>query len=195
MSKNKENPEHCSGLNEPDDILFIDDIDDEVLFRDMDDVVLIGDDSSEQSGNRHQVWKVLIVDDDPDVLMVTQLALAGLEVLGLPVQLIQADSFRDAQSKLNDSDYAVIITDAIMETEDAGLLLIDWVSKQKRFYSTRLVLRTGQPGRFHESVILRNYKIHDYWPKTELTAGRMRTILMGLIRSYQDLQSLSSETA
>ena len=192
MSKNRQKPGHYS---EADDIIFFDDDNDEIRFEESETTVFTDDRLTECSEDKQPSWKVMIVDDDPDVLMVTQLALAGLEVLGMPVQLIQADSFRDAQSKLNDNDYAVIITDAIMETEDAGLLLIDWVSKQKRFYSTRLVLRTGQPGRFHESVILRDYKIHDYWPKTELTAGRMRTILMGLIRSYQDIQSLSSESA
>ena len=179
--------------NAPDDEDFLQFEDDDLIcFEDTEERF---PDSQEQKAGQpdsSRPWKILIVDDDPDVLMVTQLALAGLEVLGLPVTLIQASSFKDAQTKLVDSDVAVIITDAIMESEDAGLLLIDWVSKQKRFLGTRLVLRTGQPGRFQKNKILRDYNIHDYWPKTELTAGRMRTIIMGMIRSYQDIKSLSN---
>ena len=170
-------------------------IEDDLLIFDDDDALCFVDDEASQDSVEMAPWNVLIVDDDEDVLLVTQLAFSGLEVLGRPIHLIHAHSFQSAQEILSTQDCAVVITDAIMETEDAGLRLIDWVSHQQVFFATRLVLRTGQPGRFQENVILRDYKIHDYWPKTELTASRMRTILMGLIRSYQDIQSLIQPVA
>ena len=80
-----------------------------------------------------------------------------------------------------------------METDDAGLALIRWIRGQPKFNATRLVLRTGQPGTAPEESVLKALDINDYWPKTEITAHRMRTLLTGLIRSYSDLRTLQEQ--
>ncbi len=41
-------------------------------------------------------WRVLVVDDDPDVLQVTNLALKNMEVEGVPVKLFTAASKSEA---------------------------------------------------------------------------------------------------
>ena len=55
------------------------------------------------------------------------------------------------------------------------------------------MIRTGQPGVAPEEDLLRDLDINDYWPKTEMTARRMRTILVGLIRSYRDLRTMERQ--
>ena len=35
--------------------------------------------------------------------------------------------------------------------------------------------------------------INDYWPKTDISAHRMRTILTGLIRSFRDIQLIQAQ--
>jgi diguanylate cyclase len=74
-----------------------------------------------------------------------------------------------------------------MESENSGIELIKWVREQESLAATRLVLRTGHPGSFYEEELVQNLDINDYWPKTEPMANRMRTILIGLIRSYRDI--------
>ena len=41
--------------------------------------------------------------------------------------------------------------------------------------------------------VLNELDINDYWPKTEITPHRMRTILTGLIRSYRDIVELREQ--
>lgn len=159
-----------------------------------DDDIIIFDDLNtfevEQSyTNFDSEWVVLIVDDDADVINVTTLAFSGICVDQKKVILTHAESAESAKNLLISlENIAVVITDAIMESENSGIDLIKWIREQESLSATRLVLRTGQPGRFYEEDMIQNLDINDYWPKTELTANRMRTILIGLIRSYRDIK-------
>jgi hypothetical protein len=39
-----------------------------------------------------------------------------------------------------------VLLDVVMETADAGLLLVDYIRRELGLSATRIVLRTGQPG-------------------------------------------------
>ena len=133
-------------------------------------------------------WHVLLVDDDPDVLLVTRMALEGLDVSGTPVHLHVAHSAADAKRLLTQrADFALMVTDVVMEHDRAGLELVRWVRERDPLAHMRLVIRTGEPGQAPESSVLESFDINDYWPKTELTAHRMRTLVVGLLRSFRDL--------
>jgi CheY-like chemotaxis protein len=75
---------------------------------------------------------VLAVDDEPDVLAVTTLALRNMKVGGLPVKVYAARSKAEAIELLNGplgsqvrgfSRIAVAFIDVVMETDYAGLEL------------------------------------------------------------------------
>src|SRR4051794_29285883 len=81
-------------------------------------------------------FNVLIVDDDPDVLAVSKLALRGFTASGLPIQLYTATSKAEAieviQRDLSTPGYpsgnlAVALIDVVMETDTAGLELCDYI--------------------------------------------------------------------
>ena len=52
-------------------------------------------------GPKH--WNVLLVDDEPDVLNVSKLAMQDFTVYGLPVRINTAASMADALTFLNES--------------------------------------------------------------------------------------------
>ena len=138
---------------------------------------------------------MLVVDDDPDVLTVTRMGFRNLELMDRPVHLICAHSAKEARDILSThTRIAVLLTDVVMETDSAGLELVHWLRAQPKGHLTRVVVRTGQPGLAPEEVVLRRYDINDYWPKTALEMGRMRSQLIGLIRSFNDIEMLQSQT-
>lgn len=139
-------------------------------------------------------WVVLLVDDEPNIHMVSRLAFGRLQVEGRPLELLRADTAAQGREMLSSrDDIAVAIVDVVMETDDAGLKLAAWIREQHRLRAMRIILRTGQPGHAPEEDVLRRYDINDYWPKTELTAHRSRTLLTGQIRSYRDLQLIEAQ--
>lgn len=138
----------------------------------------------------HARWKVLVVDDDPEVHAVTRFVLGRAELLGRPLQLIEAKSSLEAQTELlHHSDIAVILLDVVMEEHDSGLKFARWV-REAGLEDVRIILRTGQPGYAPELDVIRDYDINDYRAKSELTQTRLITSMTAALRAYQQIETI-----
>jgi len=138
--------------------------------------------------NRSTSWKILVVDDEPEVHAVTKLSVGDLEFEKKPVQLLNAMSGIEAQKILvKEHDIAVALIDVVMETEDAGLRLVEYIRKELKNQRIRLIIRTGQPGVAPERYVIDRYDIDDYKDKTELTTQRLYTTLRTTLKAYRDL--------
>lgn len=136
-------------------------------------------------------WKVLVVDDEQGVHDVTLLALRHQRFLGRQLEFLHAHSGQDARLLFQQhDDIAVAFIDVVMEADDAGLSLVDYVRNELGNFQTRLVLRTGQPGLAPESKVIEQYDINDYKDKTELTKQKLTTTLFTALRSYRDIVTL-----
>ena len=89
---------------------------------------------------------------------------------------------------------AVMITDVVMESEQAGLELIRWVRQRELLDPLRVIVRTGQPGQAPPDEVISGFDVNDYWAKTEITPHRMKTILSGLIRSHRDIETVREQS-
>ena len=133
-------------------------------------------------------WTVLVVDDDPDMIAVTEMVFDGLTFEGRPLRVLTARSAAEARrSFVEEDDIAVAYVDVVMETEHAGLDLVDFVRSELGNRRTRLILRTGNPGAAPREEIVRHLEIDDYKEKTELTADRLETSLFTSLRTYRIL--------
>ena len=133
-------------------------------------------------------WCVLLVDDDPEVHAVTRLSLRGFEFQGSALELLSAHSGLAGREVFHSrDDIALAIVDVVMETEHAGLDLVQYVRNTLQNHRTRLVMRTGQPGQAPEDRVIREYDIDDYKEKTDLTIQKLRTLLYSKLRAYRDL--------
>ena len=140
-----------------------------------------------------QFWRVLIVDDEPDVHHATELALNGVIIDGRAVEFLHAFSAEEARHILTEqTDLAVMLLDVVMETSDAGLQLIRHVRETLNNQALRVILRTGQPGYAPEIDTIRSYDINDYKTKAELTRVRLYTSLTVAIRSYWQIHQLEA---
>src|ERR1700676_113264 len=99
-------------------------------------------------------WRVLLVDDEPDLHTITKLALSSFELDGRGLEFFHAYSAADARIVLRrEPDIALAIVDVVMETESAGLELARWMRQELNNRFTRIVLRTGQPGQAPEEKV------------------------------------------
>jgi PleD family two-component response regulator len=137
-------------------------------------------------------WKILIVDDDEQVHTVTTFTLSGVKILDKPIQFFHAYTAKEAIKILvEETNIAVILLDVVMETDSAGLDLIEVIRKQLRITEPRIILRTGQPGFAPELEAISNYDINDYRTKAELSRTKLITSLTTAIRSFKQLKVIS----
>jgi CheY-like chemotaxis protein len=140
-------------------------------------------------------WRVLIVDDDVDVHVVTKFSLSNAHFQGRRLSFLHAYSGEEALSTLrNNPDVALVLLDVIMETSDAGLRVANQIRDELNNQLVRIVLRTGQPGQALEHSIILDYDINDFWCKTDLTTRKLFTTVISSLRNYADLLECENKT-
>ncbi|MEP5622307.1 MAG: DUF3369 domain-containing protein, partial [Hyphomicrobiales bacterium] len=139
-------------------------------------------------------WKLLIVDDDPDVHEVTKIAVSGCEYEGRSFELLHALSAEEARYLLEDhDDIAVALIDVVMESDTAGLGLVRWIRDSLENKFTRLILRTGQPGYAPQTDVIMKYDIDGYTEKAELSRTKLLTAIVTALRGYKLVMSLEDK--
>lgn len=157
-----------------------------------DDTLVFVDDEQEQTPVT-EAWKILIVDDEPEIHSVTKLVLNDFIFDGRKLQFLSAYSAQQAKTVLQErNDIALIFLDVVMEEQEAGLKLVHYIRRELGNQFVRIILRTGQPGYAPEAKVVMEYDINDYKEKTELTAQRLVTALISALRSYRDLTAIEN---
>ncbi len=136
-------------------------------------------------------WKVLLVDDEPDIHDVTKLTLTRFRLDERALTFLHAYSGAEAKEILaRETDIALVFLDVVMEREDSGLEVARWLRKEQDNQFTRIVLRTGQPGQAPEERVIVDYDINDYKEKTELDRTKLFTTTFAALRAYRDIMKV-----
>ena len=157
-----------------------------------DDVLqLIDDTESPPEDSPVRKWKIAVIDDDHAVHEGTRFALSDYNLNGATLEILSAYSAAEGRTLMRDNpDIAAVLLDVIMETDVAGLELVEYIRNEIRNETVRIILRTGQPGQAPERRVIVQYDINDYKAKTELTADKLFTSLTAALRSYQQLERM-----
>ncbi|MES2296156.1 MAG: HD domain-containing phosphohydrolase [Pseudomonadota bacterium] len=136
-------------------------------------------------------WKVLLVDDEPDIHDITKMTLNRFRLDGRALTFLHAYSGLEAKEVLaREHDIALVFLDVVMEKEDSGLEVARWMREELDNQFTRIVLRTGQPGQAPEERVIVNYDINDYKEKTELDRTKLFTTTFAALRAYRDIMKV-----
>ena len=146
----------------------------------------------EFDNNPNEAWKILIADDDEGVHSVTELVFSSFKFNDKPVQFLNTYSGNETIDVLKrEDDIAVILLDVVMETDDAGLQVIERIRNELNNKMMRIILRTGQPGQAPEEKVLIDYDINDYKNKSELTSRKLRSSIITSLRSYISIKKIN----
>jgi signal transduction histidine kinase len=159
---------------------------------DQDDVLhLIDDTEPEPRSSTARKWKIAVIDDDHAVHEGTRFALSDYTLNDQTLEILSAYSAAEGRELMRQhTDIAAVLLDVIMETDAAGLELVEYIRNEIKNETVRIILRTGQPGQAPERRVIVDYDINDYKAKTELTADKLFTSLTAALRSYQQLERM-----
>ncbi|HKS20557.1 MAG TPA: DUF3369 domain-containing protein [Bradyrhizobium sp.] len=157
-----------------------------------DDVLhLIDDTGAVPEASSARKWKIAVIDDDAAVHEGTRFALSDYTLNGATLEILSAYSAAEGRILMRQHpDIAAVLLDVIMETDVAGLDLVEYIRNEIKNETVRIILRTGQPGQAPERRVIVQYDINDYKAKTELTADKLFTSLTAALRSYQQLERM-----
>lgn len=136
-------------------------------------------------------WTILIADDQSDVHSITQLVLDNVIFDNRKIRLLSAYSEQETREYIDKhDDICVILLDVVMESEQSGFNIIEYIRTTKKNNRIQIILRTGQPGSAPERSVIEKYDINDYKEKTELTSTKLYTSVISAIRSYSLLSTI-----
>lgn len=148
---------------------------------------------AEGSGSQ---WKVLIVDDEPEVHEITKAVLKRFLFEGRGLAFYSAYSVQETIEVLKrHPDIDLILLDVVMESDDAGLKAVKRIREELGNRLVRIVLRTGQPGSAPEKEVITHYDIDGYKEKTELTATKLYTTVISSLRTGSHLRTIYEQRA
>ncbi len=99
------------------------------LFTDEDNAMMsFVDDAIVDDNSREKSWKILIVDDEPEVHKITKIVLRDYTFEGKSFEFLSAYSKQEAIEIIElHTDVALILLDVVMESEHAGLECVKYV--------------------------------------------------------------------
>src|SRR5215475_3487739 len=156
-----------------------------------DDIVQLIEGPGDEPREQGPRWKIAVIDDEPAVHDGTRFALSDYRLNGQGLEILSAYSAAEGRELMRaHPDVAVVLLDVIMESDTAGLGLVEYIRNDLKNETVRIILRTGQPGQAPERRVIVDYDINDYKAKTELTADKLFTSLTAALRSYQQLERM-----
>ena len=145
----------------------------------------------EAAGPSQKDWVVLSVEDNQPYQDVLESAIQEVAFEGRKIELLRASSAASAATILSKrQDISLILLDIVMETDDAGFYLIDTIRNVIGDELVRIVVLTGQPGVKPHDKAINEYNISEYWNKTDLSADKLKSVVVSNLRTWQISQEL-----
>jgi len=144
-------------------------------------------------GSQQKPWKIIIADDEEEVHGVTKFALEEFSFENREILFLSAYSGEETKKLIKENpDTAVILLDIVMEKENTGLEVVEYIRRELKNPYVRIILRTGQPGQAPQREVIKDFDINDYKEKVELTDQKLFTTLVASLRAFRDLKALES---
>lgn len=135
--------------------------------------------------NNSEPWKILIVDDDKDVHLLTRMVLEGFSFENKGLSFISAYSGLEALEMIREHpDIALIFLDVVMETDDAGFKVVNEIREGLNNKVIQIILRTGQAGQAPEEDVVSKYDINEYVSKVKITASHMTHMVASSLKAF-----------
>lgn len=141
-----------------------------------------------------QKWKVLTVEDDPSYQQVLIQTIKTVSLRDhLEIEIFSASSVSEAAYVLSQhKDIAIVFIDVVMETDDAGLRLVDTIRNVVGNSQIRIVLLTGQPSFAPQKDVMKLLDIDEYWNKADLSAEKLHSVINSNLRTYKYIQQIEN---
>ncbi|GAB2895571.1 hypothetical protein GCM10027046_26010 [Uliginosibacterium flavum] len=127
-------------------------------------------------------WVLLIVDDEPQVHEATTLTLRHGRIDNRPFSFLHAHSAAEARKLINAAPHIdLVLLDVVMETRDAGLILVNELRGPMGRSDLKILIRSGQPGFEKDNTVRERYPVDGYLQKTEQTYALMMDVIGSLL--------------
>jgi putative nucleotidyltransferase with HDIG domain len=134
--------------------------------------------------------KVMIVDDSKTIHAELSSILSELSWNGKDLDIEHTYGYEEFKKIFVPEKYALVITDLVMESDDAGIKVINHIRHTCNDKKTRIILMTADPEKIPTDLLTRDYDINAYIEKKSLSPFSTKLTVLSLLKTYQDITLL-----
>lgn len=148
------------------------------MAEDEDELEFAPEDGENRGASTKGAYVVLVVDDDEDVHAITRMILKKMDLGEKSLEMVSTFSCKETLDYFQGGKTAdLVLLDIVMESDDAGYHVAEYIRRQMNRNDIRIVVRTGQPGVEKGSQPELDYKLDGFFLKTEMSASRLREVV------------------
>ena len=136
-----------------------------------------------------QPYIFLVIDDDDTVLNLTKEVFSDFSYNARSLQVETAYSISEGKELYDEyPDAAIVLFNFEIETNSAGLDLINYIRNDNNNHEVQIVLRTGHEDFDSERGILLDYAVNAYLSRNELSSTMFYHSVIVFLRNYENLK-------
>jgi len=149
---------------------------------------------AKETSKSNHCWNILIVDDELEVHTVTAMVLKKFQFNQQSIRLHHAYSAAEAKAILESlDDVALVYLDVVMEEDNSGFAVVDYIRDALKNHFIQIILRTGQAGSISEEESMLAYEINGFKQKAELSATHLISTTIASLRAYDLLLRIQNK--
>jgi len=139
-------------------------------------------------------WKILVICNNEELHKSTVSVLKDYIFDGQLLEFHTVYSTPEAEVWVrNNKDVAVILLDAMLETEYSGFALIDYIRNNLANKIVRIILRTGEYCEFPEQKVIFDHEIDGYLTNEAFSTQSLTIAVTTSLRAYRDLSVIEQQ--
>lgn len=132
-------------------------------------------------------FRVLIVDDSKTIHSEIKSAIKNLTIENKGVSIDDAYGYEEFKSTYEPNKYALVMTDLVMEEEDSGMKVINYIRHVANDSKTRIILMTANPEKVPQELLIRDCDINSYIEKKSMNEFSLKLTVISLLKAYKDI--------
>lgn len=135
----------------------------------------------------NEKFKILVVDDSKLIHKVIKGVLSGVKILGKELEIESCFSYKEFLEYYHPGEFAVVITDLVMEEDDSGIKVINHIRHKLNDAKTRIVLMTSNPEKVPQDLLIRDFDVNAYFEKNYIKDFSLKLTIQSLLKAYNDI--------
>lgn len=140
------------------------------------------------------VWPVLVATEEAAVSQTIRHGVAGVDIEGRAIRLLQAASTDDAYGQAAaEPALAVALIDPALPPAGGGLALVERLRSELGRRALRIVLYSGDDDALSLLELIRRHDIDDFWSASDLVPARIFVGLTTALRAFAQLAEIERQ--
>ncbi|ODN30332.1 HD domain-containing phosphohydrolase [Fervidobacterium thailandense] len=132
-------------------------------------------------------FSIMVVDDSKTVRAEIRSILSKVQFEGEKLEIHEAEGFEDFKTRYEPDKYALVLTDLVMEEEQSGIRVVNYIRHELGDAKTRIVLMTANPEKVPLELLENDCDVNYFLEKKTLSELSLKICVIAMLKAYKNV--------